>query len=827
MRTSLLVLSFLLTSLTIKAQIQGEIKDSNDNPLPFVNVYIEGTYTGTTSNENGIYKLDVSQKKEYTLVFQFLGFETQTITVNATEFPLTLNVVLKETTTQLDEVVINASEDPAYSIIRKTIKNRKENLDKINAFTAHFYSKGLWKVKDMPKKIMGQDVGDFDGALDSTRTGIIYLSETVSKIAFKKPDYFKETIIASKVSGNDNGFSFNTAQDADFSFYKNTININAPVVSPIANNALNYYNYKLEGVFYEGSHLINKIKVSPKRPKDRTWSGIIYIVEDLWQLYGLELSTTGESIQVPMVTQLVFKQNFSYNQSLQRWVKISQTIDFGFDFLGFKGNGRFVAVYSNYDFNPEFKSKTFTNEVLSFLPEANKKDSLYWEQFRPVPLTLEETKDYLKKDSIQTLRKSKKYLDSVDTKNNKLGILDPILGYTYTNTFKKWNISYEAPLLRTRFNTVQGWNSEAGISYFKWYDPNYSTWLRISGKVSYGLSDDRVRATGSISKKFNNLNKLTISLSGGSKVQQFNASQPISPLLNSITSLFFERNYMKLYQLNYLQASYRQELVNGLFLSSKLSYQDRSPLFNTSHYVTLPQDNISYTSNNPLFPDDFATPAIQKHSLFKSSITTTVRFGQKYLSYPDGKYYTGGIKYPTVSATLDNGFGASQSNYNYSKLSLRISQGIRLGNKGTLFYHVNGGTFFNAKGISFVDYQHFNGNQTRIGTTSNYINTFNLLPYYALSTNQSYFQGHVEHNFKGWLLGKIPGINRLNFNLVAGAHLLATKGNKPYSEFSIGLDNLGIGKFRFLRIDYVLSNFNGKTEGHFVFGLKFLRMFNQ
>ena len=39
----------------------------------------------------------------------------------------------------------------------------------------------------------------------------MYLSETVSKITFQKPDKLKETIIASKVSGNDNGFSFNTA----------------------------------------------------------------------------------------------------------------------------------------------------------------------------------------------------------------------------------------------------------------------------------------------------------------------------------------------------------------------------------------------------------------------------------------------------------------------------------------------------------------------------------------------------------------------------------------------------------------------------------------
>jgi hypothetical protein len=82
----------------------------------------------------------------------------------------------------------------------------------------------------------------------------------------------------------------------------------------------------------------------------------------------------------------------------------------------------------------------------------------------------------------------------------------------------------------------------------------------------------------------------------------------------------------------------------------------------------------------------------------------------------------------------------------------------------------------------------------------------------------------VEHNFRGWVLGKIPGVNSLNFNLVLGAHMLSIDGRKPYTEYSVGLDNLGWGKFRFLRLDYVRSNYNGVGDGAFIFGLKFLNL---
>ena len=112
-----------------------------------------------------------------------------------------------------------------------------------------------------------------------------------------------------------------------------------------------------------------------------------------------------------------------------------------------------------------------------------------------------------------------------------------------------------------------------------------------------------------------------------------------------------------------------------------------------------------------------------------------------------------------------------------------------------------------------------------MGTSPNYTNVFNLMPYYDFSTNKSYFEGHLEHDFRGWILGKIPGINQLNLNLIAGAHFLSTEERKTYSEISVGIDNLGFGKFRLLRVDYVRSYYNGGSDGAFIFGLKFLGLF--
>ena len=469
--------------------------------------------------------------------------------------------------------------------------------------------------------------------------------------------------------------------------------------------------------------------------------------------------------------------------------------------------------------------KHFTNEVLAFEAEANKKDSLFWKGTRPVPLTDEELNDYIRKDSLQTLRKSRPYLDSLDRKSNKPGILSPLMGYDYKNSYKKWELDYSGPLLETRFSTLQGWNTGAGLRFSQWFDENQTNWFTAAINTTYGFGDDRLRFTGRLTRKFNQKNNLRFDLTGGGKVEQFNATEPISTLINSVATIFFERNYLKAYELNFARLRYSQEIVNGLEVRARVGFEQRKPLFNTIDQVIIPNKDVEYSSNNPLDATDFTKAGIEEHKIVKTNVTARITFGQKYFSNPDMKFNIGNERYPRLTVTVENGLGASNSNYDYTQLRAGLDQEIGLGNKGQFYYKLKGGTFFNGDDISFVDFQHFNGNQTRVGTAINYTNVFNLLPYYELSTNKSYFEGHLEHDFRGWILGKIPGINQLNFNLVAGAHLLSVENKKPYTELSVGIDNLGIGKYRLLRLDYVRSFYDGDNYGAIIFGLKFLDLF--
>lgn len=821
MKKILLAVTFLFSIFSF-AQIRGTVKDADGNPLPFVNIYIENTYIGTTTNEVGKYEINTTEKNNVPLIFQYLGYKTQKQILNISQFPYEFDVTLQEESYQLKDIVVTNTENPANEIIRQAIASKKKNVAKTDKFEADFYSRGIFKAKDIPKKFMGVEIGDLEGNLDSTRSGIIYQSETVSKIKFEKPNNLKEEIIASKVAGNDNGFSYNTALNTNYDFYENYVDFGINMISPIATNAFNYYKFKLESTFYDDKNqLINKILVTPKRDKEPVFEGYIYIVEDSWAIYGIDLDIKGYRMQQPILETMKINQNFSYNETTKIWAKNVQSLDFNAGIFGMKFTGKFTHVFSNYVFKEAFEKKTFGKEVVSFAENANKKETSFWTETRPVPLTEEETINYVKKDSIQTLRNSQVYLDSIDAKGNKFKLLKVITGYTYRNSHKNWSFNYQGltNLSSLSFNTVQGYNLDSGFSFRKWNEET-GKFTAISSTFNYGFAEDRLRVKGNFYHRFNNRNNAYFNLSGGSAISQFNPNEPISNLINSVATLFFKNNYMKLYNKEFAEISYGREVTNGIFASGKIVYENRRALFNNTDYTFI-KNSDDYFSNDPLQPNNYTSTPFDKHHILKASIGTRIRFGQKYISRPDGKINIQNDNYPVLSLYYEKAFGASNNNYHYDLISGAIDYNKTIGNKGDFGLRFKAGKFMNAENISFVDFKHFNGNQTHVNLLNNSLNSFNLLPYYSNSTNDAYLETHIEHNFKGYVMNKIPLLNKLQWNLIGGFHQLNIPNMKPYQEFTVGFDNIGWGKFRFLRVDYVRSYQNGFQGDGVMFGLKF------
>ena len=106
MKKKLLYLFMALISLQIYAQehpITGKVIDATDGmPLPGVNVLIEGTSTGVSTDFDGYYSINVPNNNA-SIIFTFLGYKSQTILVGSkTE----INISLNQEASQLNEIVV-------------------------------------------------------------------------------------------------------------------------------------------------------------------------------------------------------------------------------------------------------------------------------------------------------------------------------------------------------------------------------------------------------------------------------------------------------------------------------------------------------------------------------------------------------------------------------------------------------------------------------------------------------------------------------------------------------------------------------------------------
>ncbi len=812
MRNNLILSLLLFFALPLKgAKLSGIVTDNKNVPLPFVIVYVSGTSYGTTANNEGIYSLEL-QPGTYDISFRMIGYVLITKKVVIAESPVRLDIQLPEETIKLKEVTINAGEDPAYAIIRKAQEKRKFYREQVKLYKANAYVKSTQRLVGFPKKVLGQKV-EVEEYVDSV-TKIFYLSESVSELFFSAPDKYKERMISSKVSGSPRTYSFNQSTDVLISFYDNLVSIGEltprGIVSPIASNSLFYYNFRHEGTFYENGVLVNKISVIPKRRFDPVFTGTIYIMEDTWRIYSTDVTITREQ-QMEFIDTFHIKQNF-IRVNDEVWMPFSHQFDYSFNFMGFKGGGVVLGVFSDYFLNPKLNRSFFNGEVMSVEESANTKDTAYWKETRPVPLSADEIYDYTKKDSTRIIHESKQYLDSMDKISNKISFSSFLTGYTWENSYKHKSVSVVTPFQRINFNTVEGFNTVLEITYKKRHSDEDPREFSITPGLRYGFSNTHWNGNVVFSNRYNAHHNSVLDIEAGTDVEQINNKNPISEMLNSMYSLWAEKNYMKIFERQYLYASHRTELVNGISLRLTAEYAKRSSLSNTTDYSFINVKKRDYTSNDPYnsTTDEFK---FNRNEAFTFEAGLAFRPGQKYITRPEGKYNLGSI-WPVIRLTYKKGIEALGSDVDFDIIRMGIDDEMNLGLFGKITYQVVYGNFLNNNKYYIPDLKHFNGNKTWFSDFR--INDFKNLDYYQYSTAGAFLEIHAEENFGGFFLNKIPLIRKLKLREIAGFHFLHTESLDRYAEFSVGVEKLGI-----FRAEFYTSLTDGKkgTIG-FLVGLK-------
>ncbi len=803
-------------------RISGMIADDKGNILPFASVFIKGSSQGTTSNNRGKYFLDLPAGT-YTIVCQYVGYARQEKTVTLSAEAITLDFHLSIQQTNLNEVTVKAgAEDPAYEIIRHAIKKRKSYENPLDSFTCEAYIKTLIRSRSLPSKILGKTFSDEDRkdlGVDSEGRGIIYLSESLTKIAFKKPDNIKLEVISGRESGS-NGYGFNFP--TFINFYNNNVNIFITqlsprgYVSPIADGALNYYKYKFLGSFIEDGKEVNQIRVIPKRRFEPLFSGTINITEGDWRIHSLDLMLT-KDYQLEIVDTLTIKQIHVPITPLV-WRTQNQVVNFSFNKFGIDVNGNFLNVYSNYNLEPRFRKKYFNNVVVKYDTGVTKKSFLYWDSLRPVPLAPEELEDFRTKDSSFNSRNDSAYLrrtaDSLRKKQGRITVMNILFNGIKRSDYdpvKPKSISIQPLLPLIEYNTVEGLVINGEFSFLK-ENKTTGNSIEFTPHIRYGFSNTHLNAWASLNfskRKFatdlngEQLSRSAWTISGGKRISQFNPDNPIGPVMNELYTLFFRDNYMKIYENYFGNLQFRKRFDNGFRITASLLYEDRLPLNNTSDFSFFGNKDKAFTPN---YPYEIINQNFTQNQAFIGGVDLQFKPGQRYIEFPDNKLSIGS-KYPTLALSfrmgIPNVFG---SDVNYEKWQFSLWDNVNFKLKGVFKYRFGIGGFLNDKSVYVMDYQQFNGNQTFYA--SPYLNSFQLAPYYQNATTASlYGVGHIEHHFNGMLTNKVPLLRNLQWNLVVGSNAFYVNQDNNYVEIFAGLENI----FKLFRVDVIGSYLNGKS----------------
>jgi hypothetical protein len=794
------ILLLFINSTLYGGVISGSIKSKqNGSPLSFSSVLIKGTTKGVTANNKGFYTISL-EPGNYTLVYQYIGYQSYEQTVSVTNADQTIHIQLTQQDYNLNEVIVKSGgEDPAYGIIRKAIASRAFHLKEIKQYNAQVYIKGQLQLRDYPKKFLGQKIDFEDG--DTSKQKMLLLSETIANYSVKEPNQRKIEVISTKLSGQSDGFGFSSPQI--ISFYDNFISFGNGLnprgfISPIADNALNFYKYKFEGTFYEFGKEISRIKVIPKRAYEPLFTGYIHITENDWHIQSVDLKLLRKQ-QMQLLDSLVLQQQYIPSDSY--WVIKQQVIYPYGKILGFDFFGSFLQVYSKFNIEPEFKPKFFNNTILKFYDSSNKKPTAYWDSIRPLPLLLEEVKDYQKKDSLSRIKSSPAYLDSLDKIRNKFTISNLLLtGKNFSQRKTKTSLNIE-PLIRTiNYNSVEGAVINLAPLWVKEMEGRKS--ISIRPALRYGFANNRFNPSISTNYTFGKKYLQSINIAGGKKVFQFNNEAPISEVINTYYTLTRAQNFMKIYEADFFKLNYNTGIGNGLDFSGTIQYQNRQALSNLSDIASwnkLPKQAL--TPNHPV---EFGSGPMLGHQALIISAGLSWLPGAKYIEYPDRKVNIGS-DFPTFDILITKAIkGLFGSDANYTKWRFGLSDEVDLKLTGAFNYAFAVGGFLQKDKVFEPDQIHFTGNQVLLAGPFN--ETFQLAPYYKFSNTASlYGTAHIEYHLNGLITNKIPGFKKLNWFIVTGTNSLLMESNRFYYEYFLGLENI----FKVIRVDYIRSNENG------------------
>ncbi|MDM8002275.1 MAG: DUF5686 and carboxypeptidase regulatory-like domain-containing protein [Bacteroidota bacterium] len=865
-RSHLLFALLLFPFITNQAQVlRGRITDTGGAPMPAASVYISELRQGTTSNSDGWYEISLPAGS-YTVNYQFLGYLPVTRRFNLADDDITADITLTEQLFEIPPVRVSASgKDPAYFIMRKAIGMAPFHLRQVKMWQAEVYIRGGGSVDKIPEMLKRRMKIESNGG--DLKEGRYYFSESVNMITFNAPDRYVHRVISSNSSED---LTQGQASPMDFieaSFYQPVLVEMA--ISPLAPNAFSHYIFTFMGSSSQGNYVIDKISVTPRRKSQQLFTGVIYIVEDLWAIHSLDLTNDN------MAGRIRVRQLYTpVKEGI--WMPVSHEFNADISIMGVKARAAYTSAVKYTEVEPDrsirrspayetadaagavevpderpksaaereiealLAKDDLTARDMSRLARLNEKnarttrvkpsleiedkttvivednatgrDSAYWAEVRPIPLTREESaslatapaaKGKLAVRDTSTLSitigagSSKDPKSAADSSGNKKSpatrfIRDLTGGRNWQlskNTFLEFDGL--ADLKSFSFNSVDGFVAGTGMNLS--VKSGKAGRFTLAPSARYAFSRKRLMWNVTANMLYDPMHSGNIFIRAGSQSDEFSPSG-VNQLVNTASSLFFRDNMMRLYESRYIIAGHRSDIANGLTLSVSGMYEKRDTLANNSSFSFFRKDrpwSVNIPDNPYAVGDtegyDYEPPVTHEHLSFTTSLTWTPR--QRY-RIANGARIPADSDYPTFTLSWRHGYNHNNSfSGSYDLVSGEISRVSRYGALNEFRWRVRAGGFLNSENVRLQDMYYFNTQSSPV-LLNFYEDAFYLKPCYSVSTKKAYAEAHVRYTTPTLLLKRLPVLSRTLMRENIGISALWTPEAGYYYETGYSLSEV-------------------------------------
>ncbi len=806
-----LYISLLLTSL-FHAQnaATGRIVDAKTNrEITAVEIFINDSNTPSITTKSGSFTVQ-SDSIIYKLKFQKKNYALESVEITAAN---SNNIIVKlsgEKVSSIEEVVIhnektkfkNKKENPAYRIMQEVWKRKRNNgLDKFDTYTYKEYEKIQFDANNLDSAFMNRKIFNkldfiFDYA-DSTARGKmalpIFLNESVyNNFGENKPGKkTKKLLIAQKTSGfQDNQVIAITAKNLyrDINIYDNTLNyFDIGFPSPVGTDGFSTYDYNLIDTVSVRGEQAYKIRYQPRRTEVLAFQGYLFIDTDSYAVLGATLKSTNK-INVNFInaisTELEYDNPDDETFLPKKFITEIEMTPFSKKKTAKGLVAKRTVEYSEYEFNKPLDNSVFTRKEEEYDAEFVDKDDAYWVKARPDSLSKSEQGVY---EMLEKLQQTPKF--------NRIVKLYETLASQHYNITKGIDIGPIFSIYGK--NDVEGDRIRLGArTYFGQNDP----W-RIQFYNAYGFKDKQFKYGVEGRYMFNRVNRFMIG--AGTK-------RDITQLGVQLTT-----------EDGIMSRSFASSTVFARGENASLSSVNQTSIFTSiepwkNFQVRVDGTMQSIKSANP---SGFSLMYYRNGDLRKTTndshvtISLIARPGAKFSQTGVDRYEHGTLA-PTIVLKYTRGIeGLFNADFNYNKLQFMFYKPILLGSWGKTLLNFEAGKNFDTVPLALQNV--IPGNQS-YGLVPN---TFAQLNYYEFVAD-TYSTLHIEHHFNGKILSFIPLIKKLKLREVAfirGAYGSLSDASKNinvenlkysapneqvYYEYGFGIENIGFGNIRILRVDF-------------------------